>query len=230
MSIYYNSEIKNICAYLLKCRRKGKLMLRLFKEVHGDWMGEFEVAYIVSDEILTLAKHLDDFKIETRTVDDGIAIKSNMINGISYNDIKTGCQVDFNIFEKPTAIILKASSPVPTLARFHVSLNRDIDSVFNEELRPGFTFYAENNKGGQTIILVTLTLNGSGSTKYLDIEVETLDGDTYELLAVSADHHMVEEGQLLIRDKSNAKIRNLTDEVFIEDRVGLPLRKVFEDK
>ena len=230
MSIYYNSEIKNICAYLLKCRRKGKLMLRLFKEVHGDWMGEFEVAYIVSDEILTLAKHLDDFKIETRTVDDGIAIKSNMINGISYNDIKTGCQVDFNIFEKPTAIILEASSPVPTLARFHVSLNRDIDSVFNEELRPGFTFYAENNKGGQTIILVTLTLNGSGSTKYLDIEVETLDGDTYELLAVSADHHMVEEGQLLIRDKSNAKIRNLTDEVFIEDRVGLPLRKVFEDK
>ena len=205
-------------------------MLRLFKEVHGDWMGEFEVAYIVSDEILTLAKHLDDFKIETRTVDDGIAIKSNMINGISYNDIKTGCQVDFNIFEKPTAIILKASSPVPTLARFHVSLNRDIDSVFNEELRPGFTFYAENNKGGQTIILVTLTLNGSGSTKYLDIEVETLDGDTYELLAVSADHHMVEEGQLLIRDKSNVKIRNLTDEVFIEDRVGLPLRKVFEDK
>ena len=230
MGIYYNSEIKNICAYLLKCRRKGKLMLRLFKEVHGDWMGEFEVAYIVSDEILTLAKHLDDFKIETRTVDDGIAIKSNMINGISYNDIKTGCQVDFNIFEKPTAIILEASSPVPTLARFHVSLNRDIDSVFNEELRPGFTFYAENNKGGQTIILVTLTLNGSGSTKYLDIEVETLDGDTYELLAVSADHHMVEEGQLLIRDKSNAKIRNLTDEVFIEDRVGLPIRKVFEDK
>ena len=230
MSIYYNSEIKNICAYLLKCRRKGKLMLRLFKEVHGDWMGEFEVAYIVSDEILTLAKHLDDFKIKTRTVDDGIAIKSNMINGISYNDIKTGCQVDFNIFEKPTAIILEASSPVPTLARFHVSLNRDIDSAFNEELRPGFTFYAENNKGGQTIILVTLTLNGSGSTKYLDIEVETLDGDTYELLAISTDYHMVEEGQLLIRDKSNAKIRKLTNEFFIEDRVGLPLRKVFEDK
>ena len=230
MSIYYNSEIKNICAYLLKCRRKGKLMLRLFKEVHGDWMGEFEVAYIVSDEILTLAKHLDDFKIKTRTVDDGIAIKSNMINGISYNDIKTGCQVDFNIFEKPTAIILEASSPVPTLARFHVSLNRDIDSTFNEELRPGFTFYAENNKGGQTIILVTLTLNGSGSTKYLDIEVETLDGDTYELLAISTDYHMVEEGQLLIRDKSNAKIRKLTNEFFIEDRVGLPLRKVFEDK
>lgn len=205
-------------------------MLRLFKEVHGDWMGEFEVAYIVSDEILTLAKHLDDFKIETRTVDDGIAIKSNMINGISYNDIKTGCQVDFNIFEKPTAIILEASSPVPTLARFHVSLNRDIDSTFNEELRPGFTFYAENNKGGQTIVLVTLTLNGSGSTKYLDIEVETLDGDMYELLAISTDYHMVEEGQLLIRDKSNAKIRKLTNEFFIEDRVGLPLRKVFEDK
>ena len=205
-------------------------MLRLFKEVRGDWMGEFEVAYIVSDEILTLAKHLDDFKIETRTVDHGIAIESNMIDGISYNDIKTGCQVDFNIFEKPTAIILEASSPVPTLARFHVSLDRDIDSTFNEELRPGFTFYAENNKGGQTIILVTLTLNGSGRTKYLDIDVETLDGDTYELLAVSTDHHMVEEGQLLIRDKSNAKIRNLTDEVFIEDRVGLPLRKVFEDK
>ena len=205
-------------------------MLRLFKEVHGDRMGEFEVAYIVSDEILTLAKHLDDFKIETRTVDDGIAIKSNMINCISYNDIKTGCQVDFNIFEKPTAIILEASSPVPTLARFHVSLGRDIDSTFSEELRPGFTFYAENNKGEQTIILVTLTLNGSGSTKYLDIEVETLDGDTYELLAVSTDHHMVEEGYLLIRDKSNAKIRNLTDEIFIEDRVGLPLRKVFEDK
>lgn len=230
MSIYYNNEIKNICAYLLKCRRKGKLMLRLFKEAHGDWMGEFKVAYIVSDEILTLAKHLDDFKIEIRTVDNGIAIESNMINSISYNDIKTGCQVDFNIFEKPTAIILEASSPVPTLARFHVSLDRDIDSTFNEELRPGFTFYAENNKGEQTIILVTLTLNGSGSTKYLDIDVETLDGDTYELLAVSTDHHMVEEGQLLIRDKSNAKIRNLTDEVFIEDRVGLPLRKVFEDK
>lgn len=205
-------------------------MLRLFKEAHGDWMGEFEVAYIVSDEILTLAKHLDDFKIETRTVDNGIAIESNMIDGISYTDIKTGCQVDFNIFEKPTAIILEASSPVPTLARFHVSLDRDIDSTFNEELRPGFTFYAENNKGGQTIILVTLTLNGSGSTKYLDIEVETLDGDTYELLAVSTDHHMVEEGQLFIKDKSNAKIRKLTDEVFIEDRVGLPLRKVFEDK
>ena len=230
MSIYYNNEIKNISAYLLKCRRKGKLMLRLFKEVHGDWMGEFKVAYIVSDEMLTLAKHLDDFEVETRTVDDGIAIKSNMINGISYNDIKTGCQVDFNIFEKPTAIILEASSPVPTLARFHVSLDRDIDSTFNEELRPGFTFYAENNKGEQTIILVTLTLNGFGCTKYLDIDVETLDGDTYELLAVSTDHHMVEEGQLLIRDKSNAKIRNLTDEVFIEDRVGLPLRKVFEDK
>lgn len=205
-------------------------MLRLFKEVHGDWMGEFEVAYIVSDEILTLAKHLDDFKIETRTVDDGIAIKSNMINGISYNDIKTGCQVDFNIFEKPTAIILEASSPVPTLARFHISLNRDIDSTFNEELRPGFTFYAENNKGGQTIILVTLTLNGSGSTKYLDIEVETLDGDTYELLTISTDYHMVEEGQLLIRDKSNAKIRKLTDKFFIEDSIGLPIRKVFEDK
>ena len=205
-------------------------MLRLFKEAHGDWMGEFKVAYIVSDEILTLAKHLDDFKIETRTVDHGIAIESNMIDGISYNDIKTGCQVDFNIFEKPTAIILEASSPVPTLARFHVSLDRDIDSTFNEELRPGFTFYAKDNKGEQTIILVTLTLNGSGSTKYLDIEVETLDGDTYELLAVSTDHHIVEEGQLLIRDKSNAKIRNLTDEVFIEDRVGLPLRKVFEDK
>ena len=205
-------------------------MLRLFKEVHGDWMGEFEVAYIVSDEILTLAKHLDDFKIKTRTVDDGIAIKSNMINGISYNDIKTGCQVDFNIFEKPTAIILEASSPVPTLARFHISLTRDIDSTFNEELRPGFTFYAENNKGEQTIILVTLTLNGSGSTKYLDIEVETLDGDTYELLTISTDYHMTEEGQLLIRDKSNAKIRKLTNKFFIEDKVGLPIRKVFEDK
>lgn len=204
-------------------------MLRLFKEVHGD-VGEFEVAYIVSDEMLTLAKHLDDFEVETRTVDDGIAIKSNMINGISYNDIKTGCQVDFNIFEKPTAIILEASSPAPTLARFHVSLNRDIDSTFTENLRPGFTFYAENSKGGQTIILITLTLNGSGSTKYLDIDVETLNGDMYELLTVSTDCHLVEEGQLLIRDKSNAKIRNLTNKVFIGDMVGLPLRKVFEDK
>lgn len=200
-------------------------MLRLFKEVHGD--GEFEVAYIISDEMLTLAKHLDDFEVETRTVDDGIAIKSNMINGISYNDIKTGCQVDFNIFEKPTAIILEASSPAPTLARFHVSLNRDMDSTFNEELRPGFTFYAENSKGGQTIILITLTLNGSGSTKYLDIDVETLDGDMYELLTVSTDCHVVEEGQLLIRDKSDKKIRKLTNKVFIEDMVGLPLRKVF---
>lgn len=201
-------------------------MLRLFKEVHGD-VGGFEVAYIVSDEMLTLAKHLDDFEVETRTVDDGIAIKSNMINGISYNDIKTGCQVDFNIFEKPTAIILEASSPAPTLARFHVSLNRDIDSTFTENLRPGFTFYAENSKGGQTIILITLTLNGSGSTKYLDIDVETLDGDMYELLTVSTDCHVVEEGQLLIRDKSDKKIRKLTNKVFIEDIVGLPLRKVF---
>ena len=200
-------------------------MLRLFKEVHGD--GEFEVAYIISDEMLTLAKHLDDFEVETRTVDDGIAIKSNMINGISYNDIKTGCQVDFNIFEKPTAIILEASSPAPTLARFHVSLNRDIDSTFTENLRPGFTFYAENSKGGQTIILITLTLNGSGSTKYLDIDVETLDGDVYELLVVSTDCHVVEEGQLLIRDKSDKKIRKLTNKDFIEDMVGLPLRKVF---
>ena len=200
-------------------------MLRLFKEVHGD--GEFEVAYIISDEMLTLAKHLDDFEVETRTVDDGIAIKSNMINGISYNDIKTGCQVDFNIFEKPTAIILEASSPVPTLARFHVSLNRDIDSTFTENLRPGFTFYAENSKGGQTIILITLTLNGSGSTKYLDIDVETLDGDVYELLVVSTDCHVVEEGQLLIRDKYDKKIRKLTNKDFIEDMVGLPLRKVF---
>lgn len=206
-------------------------MLRLFKEVRGDWMGEFEVAYIVSDEILTLAKHLDDFKIETRTVDDDIAIKSNMINGVSYNDINTGYQVDFNIFEKPTAIILEASSPVPTLVRFHVSLDRDIDSPFNEKLRPGFTFYAENNKGGQTIILVTLTLNGSGSTKYLDIEVETLDGDTYELLTVSTDYHIASEGQLLIRDKSNMKVRTLTDnEFFVEDMASLPYRKVFEDK
>ena len=201
-------------------------MLRLFKEVHGD-VGEFEVAYIISDEMLTLAKHLDDFEVETRTVDDGIAIKSNMINGISYNDIKTGCQVDFNIFEKPTAIILEASSPAPTLARFHVSLNRDIDSTFTENLRPGFTFYAENSKGGQTIILITLTLNGSGSTKYLDIDVETLDGDVYELLVVSTDCHVVEEGQLLIRDKSDKKIRKLTNKDFIEDMVGLPLRKVF---
>ena len=200
-------------------------MLRLFKEVHGD--GEFEVAYIISDEMLTLAKHLDDFEVETRTVDDGIAIKSNMINGISYNDIKTGCQVDFNIFEKPTAIILEASSPAPTLARFHVSLNRDIDSTFTENLRPGFTFYAENSKGGQTIILITLTLNGSGSTKYLDIDVETLDGDVYELLVVSTDCHVVEEGQLLIRDKYDKKIRKLTNKDFIEDMVGLPLRKVF---
>lgn len=200
-------------------------MLRLFKEVHGD--REFEVAYIISDEMLTLAKHLDDFEVETRTVDDGIAIKSNMINGISYNDIKTGCQVDFNIFEKPTAIILEASSPAPTLARFHVSLNRDIDSTFTENLRPGFTFYAENSKGGQTIILITLTLNGSGSTKYLDIDVETLDGDVYELLVVSTDCHVVEEGQLLIRDKSDKKIRKLTNKDFIEDMVGLPLRKVF---
>ena len=200
-------------------------MLRLFKEVHGD--GEFEVAYIISDEMLTLAKHLDDFEVETRTVDDGIAIKSNMINGISYNDIKTGCQVDFNIFEKPTAIILEASSPAPTLARFHVSLNRDIDSTFTENLRPGFTFYAENSKGGQTIILITLTLNGSGSTKYLDIDVETLDGDVYELLVVSTDCHVVEEGQLLIRDKSDKKIRKLINKDFIEDMVGLPLRKVF---
>lgn len=204
-------------------------MLRLFKEVHGDWMGEFKVAYIVSDEMLTLAKHLDDFEVETRTVDDGIAIKSNMINGISYNDIKTGCQVDFNIFEKPTAIILEASSPAPTLAKFHVSLtlNRDIDSTFNEKLRPGFTFCAENSKGGQTIILITLTLNGSGSTKYLDIDVETLDGDVYELLVVSTDCHVVEEGQLLIRDKYDKKIRKLTNKDFIEDMVGLPLRKVF---
>ena len=202
-------------------------MLRLFKEVHGD--GEFEVAYIISDEMLTLAKHLDDFEVETRTVDDGIAIKSNMINGISYNDIKTGCQVDFNIFEKPTAIILEASSPAPTLAKFHVSLtlNRDIDSTFNEKLRPGFTFYAENSKGGQTIILITLTLNGSGSTKYLDIDVETLDGDVYELLVVPTDCHVVEEGQLLIRDKFDKKIRKLTNKDFIEDMVGLPLRKVF---
>ena len=200
-------------------------MLRLFKEVHGD--GEFEVAYIISDEMLTLAKHLDDFEVETRTVDDGIAIKSNMINGISYNDIKTGCQVDFNIVEKPTAIILEASSPAPTLAKFHVSLNRDIDSTFTENLRPGFTFYAENSKGGQTIILITLTLNGSGSTKYLDIDVETLDGDVYELLVVSTDCHVVEEGQLLIRDKFDKKIRKLTNKDFIEDMVGLPLRKVF---
>lgn len=216
----------------LSVGERGKVMLKLFKEVHGDWMGEFEVAYayIVSDELLTLAKHLDDFELETRTVDDGIAIKSNMINGITYNDINTGCQVDFNIFEKPTAIILEASRPAPTLARFCVSLDRDIDSTFNEELRPGFTFYVENSKSGQTIILVTLTLNGSGSIKYLDIEVETLDGDMYELLTVSADHHLVEEGQLLIRDKSNAKIRKLTNKFFIEDRVGLPLRKVFEDK
>lgn len=206
-------------------------MLRLFKEVHGDWMGEFEVAYIVSDEILTLAKHLDDFKIETRTVDDGIAIKSNMINGVSYNDINTGCQVDFNIFEKPTAIILEASSPVPTLARFHVSLNRDIDTTFSEELRPGFTFYARNNKGERTIVLVTLTLNGSGSTKYLDIEVETLDGDMYELLAIPTDYHIASEGQLLIRDKSIMKVRTLTDnEFFVEDLASLPYRKVFEDK
>ena len=212
-------------------QEKGKFMLRLFKEVHGDWMGEFEVAYIVSDEILTLAKHLDDFKIETRTVDDGIAIKSNMINGVSYNDINTGCQVDFNIFEKPTAIILEASSPVPTLARFHVSLNRDIDTTFSEELRPGFTFYAGNNKGERTIVLVTLTLNGSGSTKYLDIEVETLDGDMYELLAIPTDYHIASEGQLLIRDKSIMKVRTLTDnEFFVEDLASLPYRKVFEDK
>lgn len=206
-------------------------MLRLFKEVHGDWMGEFEVAYIVSDEILTLAKHLDEFKIETCIVDDGIAIKSNMINGVSYNDADTGCQVDFNIFEKPTAIIIEASSPVSTLARFHVSLNKDIDTTFSEELPPGFTFYAGNNKGERTIVLVTLTLNGSDSTKYLDIDVETLNGDTYELLVVSTDYHIASEGQLLIRDKSTMKIRTLIDsEFFVEDMASLPYRKVFEDK
>lgn len=204
-------------------------MLRLFKEVYGDLMDGFMVAYIVSDEVLALAKHMDDFKLEARTVDDGIAIKSNMIEGVSYNDVDTGCQVDFNIFEKPTAIILKASSPVPTLARFHVSLDRDMNMPLSTELRPGFTFYTKW-KGERTIVLVTLTLNGFGSNKYLDIDVETLNGDMYELLVVLTDYQNADEGQLLIRDKSTMKIRTLIgNEFFIVD-AKLPYRKVFEDK
>lgn len=206
-------------------------MLKFFTKKGEEYNLGFKVLYVVSDKLLALSKYMDDFELDARKVDGGIALKSPIIRSVHCNDIETGIRVNFNIHAESRAIIIKPSTDIydTSILKINISLNHELYPMIVEEDCTGTSFYSPL-KGENTIVIITLDIDELFKRKYIDMKLETIDSKRYELFELSENYRMAEAGQVFIHDKTTDKmVRSIGGENFFEEDISnLPCIKLFE--